>query len=139
MNNPVPEEYYEKYDVIFDGGTIEHIFDVKMCFHNVKKMLKKNGIFISVNGANNHLGHGFYQFSPDLYRAVFSNQSGYNIVEMHIKAANIDALPLDITKFEPWQSNIVTSQEQQYISVIIQKIKDIDAIDPQQPAYELPV
>lgn len=136
MNNPVPEQYHDKYDVIFDGGTIEHIFDVKMSFQNVKKMLKKNGIFISVNGANNHLGHAFYQFSPDLYRTVFSNESGYNIIEMHIAAANLDALPLDITKFEPWHCNIVTSQEQQYINVLVQKVEDIDITNPQQSTYK---
>ena len=66
LNIPVGDDLKERFHVIFDGGTVEHIFDIRMVFENVTRMLKSDGLFLSVNGANNWLGHGFYQFSPEL-------------------------------------------------------------------------
>jgi SAM-dependent methyltransferase len=64
LNTAVPDQYVSTFDTIFDGGTIEHIFNLPIVFENIKRMLKPEGLFLSVNAANNQLGHGFYQFSP---------------------------------------------------------------------------
>ena len=134
LNEPVPERLYGQYDVIFDGGTIEHIFDVKTVFENVKKMLKVNGVFLSVNGGNNHLGHGFYQFSPDLYRAVFSKEAGFNLIQIEIVDGPFTYLPIDLT----WDMNraIRTNQEETYICAVVEKVKEGLYNKPQETFYK---
>lgn len=92
LNDPVPEELENQFDFIFDGGTIEHVFDVKSTMQNIRKMLKVGGTFMSVNCANGHLGHGFYQFSPEFYRTVFSKQNGFNILS--VKLAELHPIPI---------------------------------------------
>ena len=66
LNKPVPEALENQFDFIFDGGTIEHVFNVPMALENVFRMLKPGGRFVSANGMNGFNGHGLYQFSPDL-------------------------------------------------------------------------
>lgn len=43
FNLPIPENFREKYDAIYDGGTTEHIFDFPQCLKNIYKMLKRGG------------------------------------------------------------------------------------------------
>ena len=40
---------------------------------------KVGGHFIMTSPANNQMGHGFYQFSPDLFYRVFSEENGYQL------------------------------------------------------------
>jgi GR25 family glycosyltransferase involved in LPS biosynthesis len=84
LNTPIPSSLVGKFDCIFDGGTIEHIFDVPQTLENVHRMLAANGVFLSVNGANNFIGHGLYQFSPELMWRVFSREAGYEIETMYL-------------------------------------------------------
>lgn len=66
LNEPVPKKLHGKFDFIFDGGTIEHVFNVPQALMNVYQMLKPGGRFVSANGMNGWTGHGMYQFSPEL-------------------------------------------------------------------------
>lgn len=66
LNEPLRKSLYNVFDFIIDGGTIEHVFDTKTAFESVFNMLTVGGILLSVNGANNHFGHGFYQYSPEI-------------------------------------------------------------------------
>lgn len=84
LNTPIPNDLVDRFSVVIDGGTIEHIFNVPCAFSNVAKMLKQGGHFISVNGANNFMGHGFYQFSPELLYRTFSMENGFQVESMII-------------------------------------------------------
>ena len=134
LNEPVPEHLYNQYDIIFDGGTIEHIFDVKTVFENVKKMLKVGGVFLSVNGGNNHLGHGFYQFSPDLYRAVFSKEAGFNLIQIEIVDGPFTYLPIDLTN--NMSRAIRTNAEETYICAVVEKVSEVVDNKPQETFYK---
>ena len=46
------------------------------------EMVAVGGYFLEVTTANNFMGHGFYQFSPELYYRVFSQQNGYIVEDM---------------------------------------------------------
>jgi len=43
LNYDISEEYYERFDVILDVGTLEHVFDIPVAISNLIKMLKKGG------------------------------------------------------------------------------------------------
>lgn len=66
LNKPVPNELEGQFDFIFDGGTLEHVFNIPVALESVFRMLKPGGRFVSANGMNGFNGHGLYQFSPDL-------------------------------------------------------------------------
>lgn len=66
MNRAVPADWHDTFDTIFDGGTVEHIFNVPMVFENVHAMLKVGGRYISATPLNGWPGHGIYQFGPEI-------------------------------------------------------------------------
>lgn len=67
LNLPVPTELKNRFSLIIDGGTLEHVFDVKQALININLMLKPGGRIIHMVPANNYVNHGFYQFSPTLF------------------------------------------------------------------------
>jgi SAM-dependent methyltransferase len=79
LNNSIPDSLKGQFDTILDCGTIEHIYNFPVAIKNVKKMLKVGGLALIVTNANNWLGHGFYQFSPELMWRVFSRHEGFEV------------------------------------------------------------
>ena len=67
LNCPIPKHLYNRYDVIVDGGTIEHIFHFPQVLSNIYDMLKVGGRVIHLAPSSNHVDHGFYMFSPTLF------------------------------------------------------------------------
>ncbi|MGL4321258.1 MAG: methyltransferase domain-containing protein [Paracoccaceae bacterium] len=80
LNLPVPESLHGQFDFIFDGGTIEHVFDVSTALINVFRMLRPGGRFISANGMNGWVGHGMYQFNPEMVWSFWKRRCGCNVV-----------------------------------------------------------
>jgi len=72
LNIDVPDDLYEKYDLIFDGGSTEHIYNVPKVLENYHKMLRNGGRIIHALPTNNYVDHGFYMFSPTLFWDYYS-------------------------------------------------------------------
>lgn len=77
MNFPIPHSLIDSFDLVLDGGTLEHIFDLPTSLRNAAQIVRPNGWFISLTQTNNFCGHGFYQFSPELFYRFFCLQNGY--------------------------------------------------------------
>jgi len=82
LNYPIPENFREKFDVVIDGGTLEHVFNFPVAIKNAMELVKQNGRLILFTPSNNYLGHGFYQFSPELFYRIFSEDNGYTVERM---------------------------------------------------------
>ena len=82
MNLPIPEVYQNAFDAVFDSGTLEHIFNFPQAIKNCMLMLRQSGLFIAATPANNFMGHGFYQFSPELFFRLFSMANGFRVERM---------------------------------------------------------
>lgn len=67
LNSPVPESLYDRYDLIYDGGTCEHVFHIPNVLRNIHCMLKEKGKIIHFVPTHNYVDHGFYMFSPTLF------------------------------------------------------------------------
>jgi len=80
-----------KYDFIFDGGCTEHIFNIPQVFDNIIKLLNIGGVFCSVTVNNNFSGHGFYQFSPEVFIQMFQSDYGMELLELYL--AEVDSDP----------------------------------------------
>jgi SAM-dependent methyltransferase len=87
LNELPPRELEGQFDVIIDGGTLEHVFHFPNAIQNIRRMLKKGGTIFSFLPANNWLGHGFYQFSPELMWRVF-NSDGFKVHSMRLTHNN---------------------------------------------------
>ncbi len=82
MNQPVPAGLLGRFDVVYDGGTLEHVFNFQVAIRNFMQMVKVGGRVITHTPANNYFGHGFYQFSPELFYRVFSPPNGFEVERM---------------------------------------------------------
>lgn len=79
MNLPIPEEWKGQYAVVLDSGSLEHIFNVPVALKNFMEMVRPGGHFMGISPVNNFMGHGFYQFSPEFFFRVFSEDNGYAV------------------------------------------------------------
>lgn len=82
LNKPIDSEYHGQYDMVFDGGTSEHCFNVRECLSNVIKLLKVGGRVVHFVPLSGWINHGFYQFSPTLFYD-FYGENGF--VELEAK------------------------------------------------------
>jgi hypothetical protein len=85
MNLAIPVELRERFTLVHDGGSIEHVFNIPQAFKNCMEMVRVGGHFTQVNVANNFSGHGFWQFSPELIFRMFTRDNGFQLeaVLMH--------------------------------------------------------
>ena len=141
LNNEFPENLKGQYSVVIDSGTLEHVFNFPVAIENCMAALKVGGHFIGVTPANNFMGHGFYQFSPELFYNVFSPANGFQIVKMIITACDEDG------NYDNWYEVmdpavsgnrvVLTNQLPTYLMIIAKKIADkkVFKVNPQQSDY----
>jgi len=82
LNQPIPSELGGRFDVVLDGGTLEHVFNFQTALLNAMRMVKVGGRLILNAPANNYFGHGFYQFSPELFFRVLNQENGFQMERM---------------------------------------------------------
>lgn len=87
LNEPAPASLHGRFTCVVDGGTIEHVFNFPNAIRSCMDMLEVGGHYIGITPANNHLGHGFYQFSPELYYRLFSAENGFEVRAMLVRSA----------------------------------------------------
>ncbi len=123
------------YDTVLDFGTLEHIFDVSVAFQNVAALCKPNGRIIHALPANNYNGHGFWQFSPELFFSLYSSSNGFAHTEVFIAE-------LDDEKHW-WKADVpkngirveYTSASRSYVLVLTRKQAAQTAQNVQQSDY----
>jgi hypothetical protein len=69
----------QKYDTVLDLGTLEHIYHINNAFVNLSKLCKVGGQIIHILPGNGQCGHGFWQFSPEVFFSLYSEVNGYEI------------------------------------------------------------
>lgn len=84
LNEPVPAELHERFDVVLDAGSLEHVFNVATALRSLMLMTSVGGRVILVTPANNHCGHGLFQFSPELFQRVFCADNGFELERIQI-------------------------------------------------------
>lgn len=82
MNRNLPDRYKGRFTTVFDAGTLEHIFNYPTAIRNCMDLLGEGGFFIGASPTNNFMGHGFYQFGPDLFSSVFSPPNGFELIKL---------------------------------------------------------
>lgn len=84
MNAPLPENLRGRFDTVLEAGSLEHIFNFPTAIKNLMQALKVGGSLFIQTPANNYFGHGFYQFSPELFFRALSPENGFELRRMHL-------------------------------------------------------
>lgn len=74
-----------RFDVVYDGGTCEHIFDLPTAYRNIDKMLKPGGVLIGHSPCNNWINHGFYQIGPEMVYGFWEKAMGYELLHLRLQ------------------------------------------------------
>lgn len=139
MNTPIPEALKQRFDTLIDSGSLEHIFNFPVAIKNCMEMVREGGRFISITPANNFFGHGFYQFSPELFFRVLSPENGFRVDRMiffeddYIARWYSVADPLEV------RSRVeILNTTPSYLFVVASRVKVVPVFEqpPQQSDYQ---
>ena len=130
LNKPIPNFMENFCDTIFDGGTLEHIYNFPMASMNIRRMLRVGGLFLSVNAANNQLGHGLYQFSPELLWRAFGPEVGFDIEVMElVPITGAAPKPIPVSAPDGRRLEIGPTQNPTYVMCAARKMANYDIAD----------
>lgn len=83
MNKKIPEEHHNKYDVVFDVGSMEHVFDIKQFVENCINMTKENGTLIIYDALLGWHNECFYNFQTPFFFDVFKS-NGFEDISVYL-------------------------------------------------------
>ncbi|MBX3244152.1 MAG: hypothetical protein KF685_06815 [Acidobacteria bacterium] len=138
LNLPIGDEHKERFSVVLDGGTLEHVFNYPQAIKNCMEMVRPGGHFLSITPTNNHLGHGFYQFSPELFFRIFSGANGFELEQTLIFEEIQDCDWYEVTDPDTVHERVTLVNEEPTMLLIIAKrieVKPIFEKPPQQSDY----
>ncbi len=79
LNDELPEQLVERFDAVFETGTIVQIFDLPRVLSNLARLVKPGGRIIHCAvPSNNHMDLGFYMLCPSFF-ADFYSANGWRI------------------------------------------------------------
>ncbi|CAG1018292.1 hypothetical protein BURC_03051 [Burkholderiaceae bacterium] len=139
MNQPWPRDSaaLARYDAVLDFGCLEHVFNFPTAWRNCVDLCCVGGHVLHSLPANNLSGHGFYQFSPELFFNLYQAKNGFELrgLWFALKADRLHwwrvANPMEVKR----RVNLCNSHEV-YMLVLARKLRELDATPvPQQSDY----
>lgn len=132
LNRPVPKDLLERFDIILDGGTMEHCFNIGQVINNLVGMSKINGFIVHGNPLN-VMNHGFFNFCPTFYHDYYLD-NGHRLVSPIYGYINVG---IESQLFElPATKRFKGAPEDSWISVIAQKLHTKKNVWPMQTKYK---
>jgi SAM-dependent methyltransferase len=138
FNLPIPDKFKNKFSVVLDGGSLEHIFNFPTAIKNCMEMIVEGGHFLSLTPANNHMGHGFYQFSPELFFRLFNASNGFFTEQILIYEESGNTTWFEVADPDTVKERVTLVNDQPSLMLIIaKKIKTVEVLKefPQQSDY----
>lgn len=138
LNVPLPDRLHGRYSVVFDGGTLEHVFNFPQALKNCMQAVQVGGHFLTITPANSLLGHGFYQFSPELYFRALTHDNGYEIKTVLVRAAHNWARWRQVADPERVGARVASSGPwPTFLCVLARRTSDVEPFTqwPQQSDY----
>lgn len=84
LNQPIPATLLNRFDAVIEAGSLEHIFNFPIAISSLMGAVKPGGRLFIQTPANNYFGHGFYQFSAELFYRVLSVENGYRVHSLSV-------------------------------------------------------
>jgi hypothetical protein len=80
LNLPVPAALHGAFGFIFDGGTLEHVFNMPMALTNLFHLLQPGGRVVGLNPLNGWPEHGMYQLTAELVYGFWKRMAGCRVL-----------------------------------------------------------
>lgn len=132
MNLPWPSgSPPRQYDLVHDGGTLEHVFHLPQALSNAMSLVKPGGLFAGVSPCDGWLGHGFHQPQPELFFRLFTRERGFKLHGVWLGEFRPDAAKARFFRLHDpattGMRNLVPGKRPLAILVCAQKIEDLPA------------
>ena len=127
LNKNISEEYNfnQKFNLVINNGTGEHIFNQYSLFLNFHNLTKVNGIMLNILPFLDWINHGFYNFNP-IFFADLAASNNYKIIKISFANRNGAELKLNDETFnilfEQIKPNKQTSKLEKIIEIVREKI-----------------
>jgi hypothetical protein len=138
LNQPCLLPLTQKFSVVFDGGTLEHVFNLPQALKNCMEMVRLGGHFLQMSPANNLMGHGFWQFSPEAIFRIFSKENGFSTRAVFLHEIIRGGAWYRVIDPTICRSRVeLCNRRRTYICAIAQRVADkkIFGVWPQQSDY----
>ena len=127
MNKPLPQKLAHCYDTVIDVGTLEHVFNIGTALNNSAKLCSIGGRIIHILPANGFCGHGFWQFSPELFYSLYSAENGFANTDVYVANRWHSKGRYAVRKPSNGMRVNLQSNEEVYAMVVTQKTADKEA------------
>jgi SAM-dependent methyltransferase len=138
MNLPIPDSLKNVFSVVLDAGTLEHVFDFPRAIKNAMEMVEEGGHLLLMTPTNNFMGHGFYQFSPELFFRVCSADNGFEVVRAIFCEVHPDAKWYEVVDPARARRRVeLVNSRPAYLLIQARKMRNVPilAVAPQQSDY----
>lgn len=99
LNEPLPVRYQNRYSLVIDPGTTEHIFNVGQALLSVAGAVCEGGyVYHMVPLAS--WNHGFWNFSPLVFSQFYSERNGFELVQLNATRHGKDIAVEPVAKFK---------------------------------------
>lgn len=132
LNKSMSNELSNRFDIVLDGGTLEHCFNVGQAITNLLSFAKTDGFIFHCNPLC-MINHGFFNFSPTFYHDFYSD-NGHRLVSP-IYCGTKRGLDHEIVKL-PNTERLNSVAQESTIWVVAQKTHDRPVIWPMQTKYK---
>ena len=79
LNIELPTALQASHTAVIDVGSLEDVFHFTTGLRSCMELVKPGGHFLSVTPTNGWMGHGFYQFSPEVFFRALDENNGFQL------------------------------------------------------------
>ena len=133
FNRPVEVE--SQYDTVMDFGTLEHVFDIRQALENCAALCAPGGRILHLLPANNQCGHGFWQFSPEVFFSLYSEANGCEDTRVFLADLGDEGIWWEVQRPVDGVRVNVTSSGPLYVLAITRKTGQVRHEGVQQSDY----
>jgi hypothetical protein len=137
LNQPIHNRYCGAFDIVFDSGTIEHVFSTKDSFQNTLRLCKAGGFIVHLTPVD-MINHGLYNFNAGAFDDIYSANGCERIESAMIAVAlhNDRKRSSYYLRFDP--QDVKTALQPYYNLMtwcVFHKTADVEFVTPIQGAY----
>ena len=83
LNESISEKFHERFDMVWDNGTVEHIMNINQTLENIARMVKVGGKIVHSQGIGDQTNFGYWTISPNFY-LDFYTANGFEVTVAEI-------------------------------------------------------
>lgn len=136
LNTPAPEWMRNRYDVLVNTGTLEHVFDQRQAWANCHDLVRPGGLMVHGLPWSGWVNHGMYNYQPGFILDLAS-ANGYEIVLLWCTTINPFSFR-PVFAGTPDDVLLVDLRRDSMLHVALRKGPDAPFRVPMQSGYAVP-